>query len=162
MITLSKAVVRDDYTAFPAGVYVATLDRCEDREFGEQGSEDWAFILQLFFRDLKPANEGMEDVGARPFRGDIRFADRGVSLADVTDGDVGNLAFPLERGLHLLGQIQLAASADDDEVKDVSYDPSAIADALRSGEFDGQEYVIQVSHWGTDPVKDQLAKIAAA
>jgi hypothetical protein len=164
-IRLSKAFVDDDFPAFPDGVYKGTLDRIEGIEFGEQGTDDWTYRLQLYFRDITPATDGGTSVGNRPFRGQITIIRNGVSLADVVEGDIEELDFMLDRGLKLVGQLALVTGMTErDEQKGVTVDVEALVDAARSGEFDGMTMLFRVGHWtdqnGSD--RDELRQLASA
>lgn len=163
-LKVPKAVVDNDYQAFPEGLFKGKFAFVKDDSRGEQGSDDWRFGLRVAFTGLAPAVDGGPDVGARPFSGTIGVIRDGANLLEITSQEeIDALSFPLQRGLMLLTQLAVVVGAASRDAKgNVAVDLDTFVEDVRAHKYDGRNAGVEVTHWfpnGSDSAQDQIGTI---
>lgn len=167
VLTVPKAVVDNQYVAFPKGTFSGEFNRVEDNERGTAGGDDWRFSLRGMFRNLTPMDEETPEVGARPFRADMTIIWDNQSLVELVNSEsIGDLPFQLSRGLGSLSQLAVAVgAAARDEKGNVSFDLETFIQDLRENKYNERPVIIEVGHYTTkadpDTPRDQLTAVLA-
>jgi hypothetical protein len=166
MLTVPKAVVDNEYSTFPEGVYLGEFQFIDDSSNGEKGSDNWRFSLKVGFGNLKAANAETPDPGNRPFLSDIVVVWDGNSVVEVeTAEELDALPYMAQRGVGYLSQLAVAVGASKrDEDGNVGVDLKPFVDEIRAHKYDGRPVAVKVEHFefpkGSKKYRDSIGAIS--